>query len=128
MPYHVHIVEYFLSPGHHHYALFVEMNDGGSGCIFHVKGDISEGMEYEIKSETRPHLQENFSKIVIIGTVSFDMFPLFMEVCEGTPPPRKQLDDQGNKIDADEPLYRCVEWLDDVIKVSKDLGIINMIA
>jgi hypothetical protein len=98
------------------YALFVETHQNGTGNIFRIKGNVYDGMAYERLTDTDPYLRRNFSKMDLFGTVDCWKFPDFKEICAGVSPPVEQLD---------EPLYKSLDWCEDVIKVLKDRRVLN---
>jgi hypothetical protein len=101
------------------YALFVEMHHNGTGSIFHIKGNVYDGMQYERITDTAPFLHRHFSKMDCIGSVDCWKFADFKEICAGVPPPGRQ---------SDEPLYRSVDWCEDVIRVLRDRRVLDKVA
>lgn len=125
MAYNVYKVAYVYPTAPTHHALFVETDDTGIGSIFHVRGSIREGMEYEKRAGLTPRLQQHFSKMVPVGTVPHTRLWYLMDVCEGVPPPGRQSDDNDERINPGEPLYCCGEWLDSVIQELKCHGVLD---
>jgi hypothetical protein len=50
-----------------HHSTFVELKNDGSGCIYHVKGDIQNGMYYESKPPSSPLSSGSFDARKQIG-------------------------------------------------------------
>ncbi|EQL36716.1 hypothetical protein BDFG_01686 [Blastomyces dermatitidis ATCC 26199] len=94
MSYAVYRVANLGAPRNHH-TIFVETSEDGpeTGCLFHVKGDIQNGMSFEDKTIRKPD-----------ALISLNMLP-----------PKKQF--HGPKIlYPDEPLRWCQEWTAKVIE------------
>jgi hypothetical protein len=127
MSHDVYKVSYVFPTAPTHCVLFVETDDNGFGSIFHVRGSIRDGMEYEIRNGIKPQLQPHFSRMDLIGTVTYAKLSDIMGTCESIPPPGIQVDDHDEKINADAPLYCCGEWLDDVIQALKDRKVLENI-
>lgn len=114
------------------YALFVEAEEDNTGYFIHVFGDVQQGMEYKVWSgETdwgvKAENVDGFLGKELLGTVEEGMLMVFMDVCESVPPPGKQLDELGRKIDKEKPFYRDGEWVDEVIQKLKDAGLLQVI-
>jgi hypothetical protein len=117
--YNVYWLEYFdptVALHGYTYALFVETHRNGTGTVFHIKGSVYYGMAYKKLTDTDPCLHAQFSKMNLFGTVDCWKFSDFKGICAGTPPPGKQLD---------EPLYKSLDWCEDVVKTLRDRGVLG---
>jgi hypothetical protein len=113
------------------YALFVEVEKNNTGYFIHVFGDVQQGMEYKVWSgETGWGIKvenvDGFLGKELLGTVAGGELTDFMDVCELVPPPWKQLDELGRKIEKDKPLYRDGEWVEEAIQKLKDAGLLQV--
>jgi hypothetical protein len=73
-----------------HHAIFVETKaDTGNGVLFHVTGDIQNGMTYQSRDE-KPEGTVIFLTKSLIGKVSAVDFPRIDTICRAIPPPQKQ--------------------------------------
>ncbi len=119
--YKVYLLEYFdasITLHGYTYALFVETHQNGTGNVFRIRGNVYDGMVYERTTDTDPYLHRHFSKMDMLGTVECWKFADFKEICARVPAPPRQVD---------EPLYRSVDWCEDVIKVLRDRGVLVML-
>lgn len=122
--YTVYLVESLGNTLNHH-AIFVETKADGSGEVFHVKGNIQEGMSYEAKSiaETPDESLEFISKAVI-GRVKAENLHIFKSICSANPPPEKQFNGP-RRINKNKPLRRCQEWASETIAQLRAEGILE---
>lgn len=106
MPYSVYLVEYDGMPRNHH-GLFVRLNEDDSGELFHVQGNIQQGMKFE-RRETKksPRDSATFVAMTQIGWVSSRDLNRFAATCEANPPPAKQFDGP-KRLNPRQPLRRC---------------------
>jgi hypothetical protein len=126
MSYNVYTVEYVGSPNH--VALFIEMQGDGSGQIFHVVGNILQGMTYETKPGKNPQESLSFvpgSKKHVGHITQSDMGKLD-ELCRSVPPPGAQLKLNGTRKDPTKPLRRCGEWVQEVRAAALSRGLISL--
>jgi len=115
MSYQVFLVQYLGAPRNHH-AIFVEMNvTDGSGNIFHVKGDIQSGMDYEVKQGRKPDESHTFVSKLSLGWVDAGRYYRINEICSSIPPPKKQFNGP-KKLYPGEDLRRCQEWTDEAVQ------------
>lgn len=78
------------SPRHHN-MIFVETQDDGSGMVHHVTGDITTGMQYDTRHDTKPEDSETFFAKELLGTMEAADHPQRMNrVLAALPPPPKQ--------------------------------------
>lgn len=108
MSYTVYRVSYTGAPRNHK-GIFVESKADKSGQLFHVTGNIQQGMRYETKSARRPEDSATFHSKARLGVVQFADFEGIDIALENIPPPKKQYDGP-KRINPKEPLRRCQEW------------------
>lgn len=117
-----------FSETRYHTALFIEMENDGSGRIHQVTGDIvsASGMTYEFKHETRPEDLEAFHAKFFLGWVRKCDYPdVFDGLLRSIPPPPRQrrfnittmayeqCRPDGSGYEAGEPIppyEKCTEW------------------
>jgi hypothetical protein len=102
------LVEYLGAPRNHH-ALFarVKLQDRAGG-LFHVKGDVQNGMVYEYRVTKPPEDSVSFVGMTQLGWVSSSDLQRIDEICRSNPPPEKQF--HGPKrLNPRKPLRRCQE-------------------
>jgi hypothetical protein len=120
--YKVYRVEYQGKPNH--VAIFVETHEAGlgSGFLYHVEGNILQGMVYRPKRAYRPEDSASFvpGTKVLIGRVAVTNYPYVNVVCQAISPPGKQMDLRGRKLNPNVPLRRCGEWVDEAIIALRD--------
>ncbi|PGG97888.1 hypothetical protein AJ79_09060 [Helicocarpus griseus UAMH5409] len=125
MSYTVYRVAYSGLPRDHH-TIFVETCEEGpeTGRLFHVSGDIQNGMFFENKPVRKPDESATFVSKERIGSVTHDNYPRVLTTCENIPPPKKQF--QGPKrLYPDEPLRRCQEWTAEAIQALIDAQVLQ---
>ncbi|KAH8423579.1 uncharacterized protein LDX57_001339 [Aspergillus melleus] len=108
-----------------HQLLFVETHESGprSGHIYHVIGNIQEGMTFNHRPGGPPEEEPSFATKDLLGRVAVADYSRFLAVCEAIPVPKKQF--QGAKrLYPSEPLRRCGEWADEATKALVDEGVI----
>lgn len=122
MSYHaVYLVEYLGAPRNHH-AIFVE--DQGPGTLFHVKGDIQNGMTYETRPlSKKPELSSTFVSKSQLGWIRNENLSRVEPICRANPPPKKQFNGP-KRIDKTKPLRRCQEWTDETITNLRSEGVL----
>jgi len=115
------------------YALFVEAEENNCGYFIHVFGDVQQGMDYKVYTgggSDRGIKVENVDGFLgkeLLGVVQKVKLMDFMDACEMVPPPWKQLDALGRRIDRERPLYRDREWVEEVVQKLKDAGLLQAI-
>nr|KMM69071.1 hypothetical protein CPAG_05394 [Coccidioides posadasii RMSCC 3488] len=125
MSYTVYRVAYSGLPRDHH-TIFVETCEEGpeTGRLFHVSGDIQNGMFFENKPVRKPDESATFISKERIGSVTHDNYSRVLTTCENIPPPKKQF--QGPKrLYPDEPLRRCQEWTAEAIQALIDTQVLQ---
>ncbi|ROT37885.1 hypothetical protein SODALDRAFT_333650 [Sodiomyces alkalinus F11] len=121
--YDVYLVEYLGAPRNHH-GIFVEHVKEGGGVLFHVVGDIQNGMSYESKTlSKRPEESMSFSSRAYLGRIKVADAGRFDAVCRSIAPPAKQFHGP-RKLDPSAPLRRCQEWTREVISALRSQGIL----
>jgi hypothetical protein len=113
MSFPVYTVEYLGSPNH--VAIFVENGSNGSGTLYHVVGNILQGMTFEKKNDT-PDQSATYVKGSkrLIGHVGSDQLGQFETVCRSVPVPGAQMTLSGKSKNPSRPLRRCGEWVNEV--------------
>lgn len=121
--YPVYLVEYLGAPRNHR-AIFVETKADESGELFHVKGDIQNGMSYETKQTSKkPEMSGTFVSKTKLGWIKVENLHLVDSICRANPPPAKQYDGP-RRIDKNKPLRRCQEWTSETIAELKAEGVL----
>lgn len=112
MSFSVYTVEYLGSPNH--IAIFVENGSNGGGTLYHVVGNILQGMTFEKKNNT-PDQSATYVKGSkrLIGHVRSDQMGQFEIVCRSIPVPGAQMTLSGKPKDPSKPLRRCGHWVDE---------------
>ena len=110
-----------------HQGIFVETHETipMSGHIFHVIGNVQQGMEFEHKTAHRPEDSAAFSNKVFLGNVKIEDYPQVLEICEAVEPPKKQFE-KAKRIYPGVPLRKCQEWTKDAVAALLAARIIQM--
>lgn len=103
----------------------MEADGDSKGYFIRVVGDVQEGMEYHILGQTKCEYRDNFLGKALISTMSWGRLENLLDICESTPPPRRQLDELGRKMYPNVAFYRCGEWLEEVIQKLKGENILQ---
>lgn len=129
MSYDVYTVESLGNPNHE--AIYIETTPDAppqshSGSLYHVTGTILNGMIYDPRPTEDPellpeHVPGSKRKIAVIRSEALDRFE--RECCLAIPPPKPQVRLNGARLDPGKPLYRCGEWLRDVMDLAFEKGI-----
>jgi hypothetical protein len=84
--------------------------------VFHVVGNILNGMTYERKPAKRPDDSATYvpGSKVLIGTIETTDLERFEMACKSVPVPGAQLKLNGRPKDASKPIRRCGDWVQDV--------------
>ncbi|RAH54411.1 hypothetical protein BO85DRAFT_103486 [Aspergillus piperis CBS 112811] len=114
-----------------HLAIFIEtMPDAepfcNSGRLYHVVGTILRGMDYGHRNTPDPELLPGYvmdSKRKIAVIARDDVIRFERECAEEIPPPPAQLTLSGKPLNRAVPLYRCTDWVEDVVHLALELGI-----
>ncbi|KAB5540321.1 hypothetical protein GE09DRAFT_1192073 [Coniochaeta sp. 2T2.1] len=107
-----------------HHALFMELNHSdGSGQLFHVTGNIQNGMVFEKRTPERPKQSATFVDKKLVGWVHDADVGRFEQVCRSNPPPEKQFDGP-RRLDPGRKLRRCQEWTAEMIRKLRAEGVI----
>lgn len=123
MSYYIYKVAYLGAPRDHH-AIFVETDANGGGVVFHVTGDIQNGMRFEMKAAKRPEDSASFVNKTFLGWVVADNYQHIEGICRGIPPPKKQFNG-AKKLYPKEPLRRCQEWTNETIQALTASGVLQ---
>ncbi|KAI5294912.1 hypothetical protein KEM55_006405 [Ascosphaera atra] len=116
-----------------HIALYIETTPGSdsqpaSGLKYHVVGTILQGMTYQREDTPDPvtvptYIPDTKKRI---GSIAIEDMKRFEgECCEVVPPPASQVFLNGKRKDPSKPLYRCGQWLRDVIDLAFEKGIFS---
>ena len=108
MSYAVYLVIYAGMPRDQN-AIFVEENEDESRRLYHVEGDIQNGMHYRVETAMKPENSASFQNKTRIGTITAANESRIKEICGNIPPPKKQFQG-GKRWYPAEPLRRCQEW------------------
>lgn len=114
-----------MGAARNHHAIFAEHIKSGGGTLYHVTGDIQNGMKYETRSLSRkPDVSASFISKTYIGRVKVADVGRIDAVCQSIAAPAKQF--QGAKrIDSKTPLRRCQEWTKEAIGALQSQGILG---
>ncbi|KAB5576351.1 hypothetical protein GE09DRAFT_621017 [Coniochaeta sp. 2T2.1] len=108
-----------------HHALFIELNHSdGSGQLFHVTGNIQDGMVFETRTPERPEESPTFVEKKFLGWVYGANVGRFEGVCRSNPPPEKQFDGP-RRLNPGRKLRRCQEWTAETIRKLQAEGILH---
>ncbi len=108
-----------------HHGIFVETDaDAGTGVLFHVTGDIQNGMTYESRDEEKPEDSVTFISKTPIGKISAPEFLRIDAICRRLPPPPKQFNGP-KRINSRVPLRRCQEWVREAIQALQNEGVLK---
>ena len=121
----LYLVESLGTPRNHQ-ALFVLLDSEKSlGQLFHVTGNIQEGMVFESKQTYElPEKSVEYIRQDLLGQVLSSDVEKVVEICKSNPPPAKQFDGP-RRIDPKIPLRRCQEWTAETIQLLKANGILR---
>jgi hypothetical protein len=110
-----------------HQSIFIETHELGnsSGHLYHVIGNILQGMKYEDKGVQNPTHSASFEKMSFIGVIVSSDIPRFEAVCQSIEVPGRQLDLRSRRLDPSKPLRRCGEWTADAISALHQQGIVR---
>ncbi|KAL1860729.1 hypothetical protein VTK73DRAFT_7208 [Phialemonium thermophilum] len=123
MSYPVYLVAYLGAPRNHH-ALFIETDPNThGGILFHVVGDIQNGMTFEERPSRDPSTSASFVEWSIIGYINPGDIGHMRSVCTSIPPPKKQFHGP-RRLYPNEPLRRCQEWTNETINALTANGIL----
>lgn len=123
MSFNVYLVVSAGAPRDHH-AIFVETKPDSSGQIFQVTGNIQNGMTYEIKPAGRPEDSLTYQGKTLLGTVTAADYPQIDSVCRILPALPKQFEG-AKRLDPQQPLRRCQEWMADAIDTLRSKQVIS---
>jgi hypothetical protein len=107
-----------------HQVVFVETDADGTGHIFHVIGNIQEGMSYEHKPGMKPEDSVTFVIKEYIRTVSATNYARIESIVNDVDPPKKQFDG-ARRINPQEPLRRCQEWTTEAIQALRESDVLD---
>lgn len=125
MFYRVFLIVALGAPRDHH-SIFVETQSiGGDGQIFHVTGNIQNGMTFEQESRQRPEDSMDFIAKRFLGWVSSECLDVVGDVCQSIQAPKKQFD-KSRRLYPKEPLRRCQEWTAEVIDALMLRGVVQV--
>lgn len=121
--YPVYLVESMGNQRDHH-AIFIATKKDESGTLFHVKGNIQNGMEYETKqTPQKPDASHSFISKSQLGWVKTQDVHRVDPICRSNPPPEKQFDGP-RRIHKERPLRRCQEWTSETIHNLRAVGVL----
>lgn len=125
--YRVYHVLFLGQPSHE--SVFIETHEQGqsSGHLYHVIGNILNGMRYEDKTMRDPKDSASFEKMSFIGIILSSDIPRFEAVCRSIEVPGRQLDLRSRRLDPSKPLRRCGEWTADAISALHQQGIVRTV-
>ena len=109
-----------------HQALFLLIDQAkGEGRLWHVTGNIQEGMKFESRDPEIPSSNPEFVGKEQIGWVYDTQEDICKidEICQGNPPPEKQFDGP-RRLDKTKKLRRCQEWVAETVDILKADGVL----
>ncbi|KAK4168191.1 hypothetical protein QBC43DRAFT_309847 [Cladorrhinum sp. PSN259] len=92
--------------------------------IFHVVGNVQEGMIFEHKPAEKPETSLSFVSKSALGWVAASDMDLLEATCRANPPPEKQFNGP-RRINPTKPLRRCQEWTAETIQTLRESGIVR---
>jgi hypothetical protein len=113
-----YLIAYTGMPRNHH-SIFIQKGTDGSGELFHVIGDIQNGMTFEHRSSRNPDESTTFASKQNIGKVSEANYDRVESILRAIPPPKKQYN-RNVRLYPKEPLRRCQEWTAEAIEKLKE--------
>jgi hypothetical protein len=105
-----------------HHALFIETDEDQKGFLFHVVGDLQEGMCQEIMMHRNPADLLGYLSREFLGTIESNKYAEVDSLIRGTPAPWKQFDHRGRKLRPDRPIHRPEHWLEEVLETLRNWG------
>ncbi|KAK8110412.1 uncharacterized protein PG998_006869 [Apiospora kogelbergensis] len=107
-----------------HHTIFVVTQQDGSGTLFHVTGDIQNGMILETKETPKiPDLSASFVSKSQSGLVRVEEVSRVDSICRANPPPAKQFNGP-RRINPMQSLRRCQEWTSEAIAILRARGVL----
>ncbi|PWY87401.1 hypothetical protein BO70DRAFT_193778 [Aspergillus heteromorphus CBS 117.55] len=117
-----------------HVAIFIETRpdapvDAIRGQRYHVIGTILRGMAHDPKESVDPeeipgHVPGTKK---LVATIAPADMARFEAICEEVPPPPPQLTLSGKPMNLAKPLYRCGDWVREVLSIAVEEGIIRAV-
>lgn len=120
-------VAYFYGLPRNHAGILVKTEtegDSSSGQLFHVKGNIMNGMTYESRPERDLEKSTTFDRKVRVGYVTAGNYRRMHDILITLDPPSKQFEGR-KRIDPNKKLYRCQEWTHDAVKILIERGVLE---
>lgn len=106
-------------------AIFVQLDEKKlNGVLFHVTGNIQEGMKYETRPTECPEESITFQGKSFLGWVLTTDLPRINDVCQSNPAPEKQFEG-AKRINPTKPLRRCQEWAAETLSALESQGILK---
>lgn len=132
MSYNVYKVESLGNPNHE--AIYIETAPDTAppshrGHLYHVTGTILNGMIYDPRPSEDPEISPEHvpGSKTIIGTIMSENLGKFeKECCLAIDPPKPQVTLGGKRLYPGTPLYRCGDWLRDVVNLAFEKGIFEV--
>lgn len=121
--YWVFIHAYLGAPRNHH-GIFVELEEDGSGYLYHVEGNVQTGMTYNPKPARPPLDSPSFQGRKPIGWVPASLYQHIHTICSNIPPPPKQYDGPKLLVPKNQ-LRRCQEWTNEVVNELRVQGVLQ---
>ncbi|KAF9765706.1 hypothetical protein IL306_001973 [Fusarium sp. DS 682] len=122
----VYLVESLGLPRNHQ-ALFIQLDEKTEeGDLFHVVGNVQEGMEFEHRADEVPKHSDTYLGQHYVGYISSSDRKRFKEICQSNPPPAKQFDG-AKRINPRQPLRRCQEWTAETIAMLENHGVLKRV-
>lgn len=106
-----------------HHAIFIQLNDDGSGHLFNVEGNIQTGMEYKSRVTESPKASETYEGMTQLGWVHASDVSRIEGVCTANPAPEKQFNG-ARRLYPDRKLRRCQEWTAETVQHLREHGIL----
>lgn len=120
--YRVFINGYLGAPRDHH-GIFVELEEDGSGYLYHVEGSVQTGMRYNPKPARPPLDSPSLQGQKEIGWVPASLYAHIHSICSAIPPPPKQYDGPKLLVPRNK-LRRCQEWTREAVHELRAQGIL----
>ena len=120
----------YLGIGDDHHAIFIQTVNGKvkpKGSLFHVIGNLHEGMDLDIRHGNCPFESPSLLSMKQVGWVSHDMFADAEGVIRTVLPPAKQFHLSQRLVPKDK-VRHCQHWAAEAKDALREKGILTLLA